>query len=358
LLGLWTPSGIRFSWDVYPGALCYSIYKAVDALDPYGDYTIVAECVPDNDVILPVVDPSLDCGWFVITSLTPEGETEISDPIYIDCTGAPVCAPSSVSITSDSNFNPIVEGAAIVFTAHVTGNPPGAVTGTVTFYDGVTILGLVPLTVPGAELWEKSCSLSVNWLTNGNHTIKAIYNGDADNCLSTSSTHGQVVFLGGGGCVDCDPSDASIDMSGTLWGVQADDGVARWLAGYLGSVGIMADAGYGWPDGTTQAWVWLEGTVEYYVEYSFMSDPIDQSVWLWLWLGSRCIDADPNGNYTRIDLDLDGSSQFIDFLINTNPYEYYIDNHAWSQLATPLCAEVKNFSGFLFGLPGTDNIPF
>lgn len=81
------PTGLEFfvqdgriflRWNNYPGAICFSIYKAVDELDPFGDYHLVAECVqsPTNiDVFGP--------GTYRITAITVEGETTFSDTVTV-----------------------------------------------------------------------------------------------------------------------------------------------------------------------------------------------------------------------------------------------------------------------------------
>lgn len=75
------------NFNNYPGALCYSVYKLNDANDPFSGYTIIAECITD-----PVFDPE---DWFFpplppgtpvclsFTALTPDGETELSDPTCV-----------------------------------------------------------------------------------------------------------------------------------------------------------------------------------------------------------------------------------------------------------------------------------
>lgn len=63
-------------WGTYPGAFCFSVYKAVDSEDPFGAYVLVAECVtPDFEILTP--------GVYVITAITPDGETEFSDPLVV-----------------------------------------------------------------------------------------------------------------------------------------------------------------------------------------------------------------------------------------------------------------------------------
>lgn len=68
---------IRLQWDTYPGALCYSVYKLVDELDPYSTWRLIAECITDN--FLDVTDP----GAYAVTPVTPEGEGTIPDPYIV-----------------------------------------------------------------------------------------------------------------------------------------------------------------------------------------------------------------------------------------------------------------------------------
>lgn len=89
------PSGLIFggagnvvlSWDNYPGAICYSVYKAVDEDDPFGEYVLVAECISDAFLDLTPFGP----GIYRVSALTPEGESELSDPIvFAGFSGGPV----------------------------------------------------------------------------------------------------------------------------------------------------------------------------------------------------------------------------------------------------------------------------
>jgi hypothetical protein len=69
----------HLSWNSYPGALCYSVYKAVDELDPFGNYKIVAECITDNFIDLDTFGP----GPYRVSAITLDGETELSDPLIL-----------------------------------------------------------------------------------------------------------------------------------------------------------------------------------------------------------------------------------------------------------------------------------
>jgi hypothetical protein len=75
----------------------------------------------------------------------------------------------AVTITIGSSTNPSVFGTNVVFTATLN---PGA-TGTVTFSDGTSVLGVANITSSG------TASIAVNTLWAGSHNITATYSGDA-----------------------------------------------------------------------------------------------------------------------------------------------------------------------------------
>ena len=85
-----------------------------------------------------------------------------------------------------SSANPSISGAALTFTAQVTGQG-GTPTGTVTFEDGSVVLGHSTLSAAGIA------ALTTSSLAPGQHTIAAIYAGDANNLTSTSSPLAQLV---------------------------------------------------------------------------------------------------------------------------------------------------------------------
>lgn len=67
----------QLSWNHYPGAVCYTVYKAVDSNNPNGEYVVVAECIPDPSINLEPEGP----GCYRVSAITENGETELSDPI-------------------------------------------------------------------------------------------------------------------------------------------------------------------------------------------------------------------------------------------------------------------------------------
>lgn len=75
--------GFRLSWNAYPTALCFSIYKAVDCDNPNGDYEILAECVQDTFYDLP---DGVEC-YYRVTAITPDGESDPSDTVHTSGSG-------------------------------------------------------------------------------------------------------------------------------------------------------------------------------------------------------------------------------------------------------------------------------
>ena len=94
-----------------------------------------------------------------------------------------VAASTVTSTALVASVNPSSAGQSVTFTATVT---PGTATGTVTFDDGSTVLGNVPLSGGRA-------SLAISTLSTGNHSITAAYGGDVNDSGSTSSPLVQTV---------------------------------------------------------------------------------------------------------------------------------------------------------------------
>lgn len=68
---------LQLSWDIYPGALCFNIYQAVDDNQPDGPYVLIAECIENNFFQLPETEV------YKVTAITREGESEFSGPITV-----------------------------------------------------------------------------------------------------------------------------------------------------------------------------------------------------------------------------------------------------------------------------------
>jgi hypothetical protein len=85
-------------------------------------------------------------------------------------------------VTVTSSANPATSGQSVTFIATV--GPWG--TGTVTFYDGTTMLGSAPLALSPIDRTYKA-TFSTSGLTVGSHSITARYSGDANTNGSTST---------------------------------------------------------------------------------------------------------------------------------------------------------------------------
>ena len=82
--------------------------------------------------------------------------------------------------TLASSANPSIAGASVSFTATIASPQAAAVTGSVTFKDGAVVLGTVSVNSSDAAIFSTS-SLAV-----GQHSITAVYSGDANNKPATS----------------------------------------------------------------------------------------------------------------------------------------------------------------------------
>jgi hypothetical protein len=91
-----------------------------------------------------------------------------------------VVVKATTTTTLTSSLNPSQLGQSVTFTAAVTPQFSGTVTGKVAFYDGKTKLKVVALSGGVAEF-------ATSKLTAGTHTIKATYNGNTDFDHSSAS---------------------------------------------------------------------------------------------------------------------------------------------------------------------------
>lgn len=93
--------GFLLSWNTYPGALCYSVYKSVDPDNAFGQYVIIAECIPENQFDLTGFGP----GFFRVSAVTLDGETPLSLPIFVGGGGGGFTCPS---FTGPAPVNPVI----------------------------------------------------------------------------------------------------------------------------------------------------------------------------------------------------------------------------------------------------------
>jgi hypothetical protein len=109
----------------------------------------------------------------------------------------------ATTITVASSANPSSQSQSVTFTATVTAQFGGTLSGSVTFNDGNTILGT-------AALSGNTASFSTSNLAVGTHFITAVYAGDAGNMGSTSAGLSQTVNAATQVVVDTAPSGLTI----------------------------------------------------------------------------------------------------------------------------------------------------
>jgi hypothetical protein len=98
-------------------------------------------------------------------------------------------SPAATAVVLSASTNPVRTGAPVTFTATVTAVAPGAgtPTGTVTFFDGGTVLGTVKVNANG------QASLTLSLAIVGSHAIKAAYSGDSNFTAGSQTIAEQVV---------------------------------------------------------------------------------------------------------------------------------------------------------------------
>lgn len=112
------------------------------------------------------------------------------------------------SVTLASSVNPVATGVSTTLTATITftGTSP---TGTISFYDGTTIIGTVPVSSAAA-------SLQTSFTTAGTHNLTCTYSGDVNNAAATCNTVAEVVLNPANIAFTSSVNPANINQSTTL----------------------------------------------------------------------------------------------------------------------------------------------
>lgn len=139
--------GFMLSWNNYPGALCFSVYKAVDELQPFGEYVLIAECITDNFIDLNTFGP----GTYRVTAITPEGESDPSLPFVV---GGGAVGTVFLTIDSNPGFGVIMQVGPL----DVDGNSSGATTFQREFPNGRTVTLTAPITenMRAFQKWQRN----------------------------------------------------------------------------------------------------------------------------------------------------------------------------------------------------------
>jgi YVTN family beta-propeller protein len=171
---------------VTPSGLVTNVYYQVDTWE--GPW--IAATPGSGDFSATVTAP-LRQGTHVVYAYATDGEESHSTGITQQLVGqiaaevfTVILPGTTTDLTVDNN--PAAVGQAVTFTANVSGNTAGTITGTVTFFDGATSLG------PGA-LVAGGATLTTSALTLGSHSITAVYSGDGNFSGGTSSVLTEVI---------------------------------------------------------------------------------------------------------------------------------------------------------------------
>src|SRR5712664_1708839 len=92
------------SWNSYPGALCYTVYKAIDSLDPFGAYRIIAECINNATIDL----SGFGDGYYRVSAITLDGESDLTAPFLVKHPAPPIetCDQTGSAIPTDFTLTP------------------------------------------------------------------------------------------------------------------------------------------------------------------------------------------------------------------------------------------------------------
>jgi sugar lactone lactonase YvrE len=167
----------------------------------------------DGTAVLATVTVSSGAATFSTSALT-QGAHSITaayggDSNYMSSTSSALTQTVNLTATTTaltSTQNPALVGGAVSFIATVS---PATATGTVQFLDGSTVLGT-------GTLSNGSASFTTSSLTQGAHTITAVYSGDTADAASTSAALSQSMKLSAGMTAGINPSPGVTGQNVTL----------------------------------------------------------------------------------------------------------------------------------------------
>jgi sugar lactone lactonase YvrE len=122
------------------------------------------------------------------------------------------------SIALTSSVNPVVAGANTTLAATITytGIAP---TGTISFFDGSTIIGTVPVANAGG-------TLQASFATTGTHNLTCTYSGDINNAQATCNTIAEVVLNSASMTLTSSANPANVNQTTTFTATIASAGPA------------------------------------------------------------------------------------------------------------------------------------
>ena len=154
--------------------------------------------------------------------------------IVLLASGLAALGATSATVTLTPSPNPVTFGLPITLTAVVS---PSAATGTVTFYDGVTILGTTPV-ISGSATLIRTLAMT------GAHSLTARYSGDGSYSQALSPAAGLTV--GSTPSTGFTLAPQTVAAAGlALWGDFNDDGISDLVTLNGSAFGIALGTGNG-----------------------------------------------------------------------------------------------------------------
>jgi hypothetical protein len=181
-----------------------------------------------NGVATSTAASSLSAATHAITAIYS------GDAMFAASTGTlnQIVNQASTLTTLASSINPSGFGQAVTFTAMITANPPGGgtPTGSVQFVIDGTNFGS-PVNLSGGV----ASTTATGGLSTGDHTIQAVYSGDANFSTSTGSLTQTVNQTAGVVIISGFPSPTTAGVPGTFT-VTVQDASGNTVSGYLGTI--------------------------------------------------------------------------------------------------------------------------
>ena len=320
-------NGGNYGWRVYEGTLCTGndpalcnpanyipptfeythaggrcsltggyVYRGTRATLPLGTYVYGDFCTGEilawnGSAQTLLLDTSLNIASF--------GEDEQGELYVVHLGGSVsrIVATTPATTTALSSApNPAMAGAAVTFTATVTGADP---TGSVDFQDtGVSIPGCSAIALTGSgNVRTAVCSTSS--LAPGVHSIVARYSGDAGNAASSSPPLSQTINAGGSPQL-VNPSFETPRL-GSSYRYRPSGAGVGWT--FTGGSGIQAN-GSAWrgaaaPDGTQTAFIQNLGTIAQAIT-------LNAGTYALTFRAARRSFSEPSGGVQPIRVTLDG----------------------------------------------------
>jgi hypothetical protein len=155
--------------------------STLGSINFYSGSTLLSTAAVNSSGVATFTTSSLSTGSYTITAVYSGNAGFIgstSPGVSVSVTGI---VQTATATTLTASVNPVDAGASVTFTATVSPAPTGTPLGSVSFYNGSTLLGTVTVNSSGVA------TFTTNSLSAGSYTITAVYAGNTAFLGSTST---------------------------------------------------------------------------------------------------------------------------------------------------------------------------